>query len=167
MPRQHVLNKRILKSKWGKRANKHANKRIIYWTPFWNKVNVEIDCNESSNVGDDLLKGARCDAMLLRPNKAETVVFGCHRPGHKIVWSDYVMQNVGVSFSTDAASQFLWKITFQFEMEKRVFYECFITESKGAWVDSRCGVVLGVVNFRNLGRLGMNSYVRCVVEFFG
>ena len=23
-----------------KRANKHANKRIIYWPPFWNKVYV-------------------------------------------------------------------------------------------------------------------------------
>jgi len=21
-----------------KRANKHANKRVIYWPPFWNKV---------------------------------------------------------------------------------------------------------------------------------
>jgi len=21
-----------------KRANKHANKRMIYWAPFWNKV---------------------------------------------------------------------------------------------------------------------------------
>ena len=39
MPRQHVEN---TKEFWGeneaKRANKHADKRIIYWPPFWNKV---------------------------------------------------------------------------------------------------------------------------------
>ena len=107
------------------------------------------------------MKGARCDAMLLRPNKAETVVFNCHPLGHKIVWSDYVMQNVGVSFSHRCGITVSLENNLSFEREKRVFHECFITESKGAWVDSRCGVVLGVVNFRNLGRLGMNSYVRC------
>ena len=39
MPRQHVENTKEFSSENGaKRANKHANKRIIYWPPFWNKV---------------------------------------------------------------------------------------------------------------------------------
>ena len=39
MPRQHVENRKEFWSEnEAKRANKHANKRIIYWTPFWNKV---------------------------------------------------------------------------------------------------------------------------------
>ena len=83
---------------------------------------------------------ARCDAMVLRPNKAETVVFGCQRSGHKIVWSDYVMQNVGVSFSYRCGITVSLENNLSFEREKRVFHECFITESKGAWVDSRCKV---------------------------
>ena len=35
-------------------------------------------------------------AMLLRPNKAETVVFGCQSPGYKIVRSDDSKQNFSV-----------------------------------------------------------------------
>ena len=39
MPRQHVENtKEFWSENEAKRANKHANKRIIYWPPFWNKV---------------------------------------------------------------------------------------------------------------------------------
>ena len=39
MPRQHVENTKEFGSEnEAKRANKHANKRIIYWPPFWNKV---------------------------------------------------------------------------------------------------------------------------------
>ena len=39
MPRQHVENTKEFSSEnEAKRANKHANKRIIYWPPFWNKV---------------------------------------------------------------------------------------------------------------------------------
>ena len=39
MPRQHVENtKEFCSENEAKRANKHANKRIIYWPPFWNKV---------------------------------------------------------------------------------------------------------------------------------
>ena len=41
MPRQHVENtKEFWSENEAKRANKHANKRIIYWPPFWNKVYV-------------------------------------------------------------------------------------------------------------------------------
>ena len=35
----------------------------------------------------------RRDATLLRPNKAETVCFGCQCPGYKIVRSDDLKQN--------------------------------------------------------------------------
>ena len=39
MPRQHVENtKEFCSENEAKRANKHANRRIIYWPPFWNKV---------------------------------------------------------------------------------------------------------------------------------
>ena len=39
MPRQHVENTKEFGSEnEAKRANKHADKRIIYWPPFWNKV---------------------------------------------------------------------------------------------------------------------------------
>ena len=39
MPRQPVENtKEFWNENEAKRANKHANKRIIYWPPFWNKV---------------------------------------------------------------------------------------------------------------------------------
>ena len=39
MPRQHVENtKEFWSENEAKRANKHANKGIIYWRPFWNKV---------------------------------------------------------------------------------------------------------------------------------
>ena len=39
MPRHHVENtKEFWSENEAKRANKHANKRIIYWPPFWNKV---------------------------------------------------------------------------------------------------------------------------------
>ena len=39
MPRQHLKNtKEFWSENEAKRANKHANKRIIYWPPFWNKV---------------------------------------------------------------------------------------------------------------------------------
>ena len=39
MPRQHVENTKEFGSEnEANRANKHANKRIIYWPPFWNKV---------------------------------------------------------------------------------------------------------------------------------
>ena len=39
MPRQHEENTKEFGSEnEAKRANKHANKRIIYWPPFWNKV---------------------------------------------------------------------------------------------------------------------------------
>ena len=39
MPRQHVENtKEFWSENEAKRANKHANKRIIYRPPFWNKV---------------------------------------------------------------------------------------------------------------------------------
>ena len=39
MPRQHVENtKEFCGENEANRANKHANKRIIYWPPFWNKV---------------------------------------------------------------------------------------------------------------------------------
>ena len=39
MPRQHVENtKEFCGENEAKKANKHANKRIIYWPPFWNKV---------------------------------------------------------------------------------------------------------------------------------
>ena len=39
MPRQHVENtKEFWSENEAKRANKHTNKRIIYWPPFWNKV---------------------------------------------------------------------------------------------------------------------------------
>ena len=39
MPRQHGENtKEFSNENEAKRANKHANKRIIYWPPFWNKV---------------------------------------------------------------------------------------------------------------------------------
>ena len=39
MPRQHVENTKEFSSEnEAKRANKHADKRIIYWPPFWNKV---------------------------------------------------------------------------------------------------------------------------------
>ena len=39
MPRQHVENTKEFSSEnEAKRANKHANRRIIYWPPFWNKV---------------------------------------------------------------------------------------------------------------------------------
>ena len=39
MPRQHVENtKEFWSENEAKRAKKHANKRIIYWPPFWNKV---------------------------------------------------------------------------------------------------------------------------------
>ena len=41
MPPQHVENtKEFWSESESKRANKHANKRIIYWLPFWNKVYV-------------------------------------------------------------------------------------------------------------------------------
>ena len=41
MPRQHVENtKEFCSENEAKRANKHANRRIIYWPPFWNKVYV-------------------------------------------------------------------------------------------------------------------------------
>ena len=41
MPRQHVENtKEFCGENEAKRANKHANKRIIYWPQFWNKVYV-------------------------------------------------------------------------------------------------------------------------------
>ena len=39
MPRQHVENTKEFRSEnEAKRANKHANRRIIYLPPFWNKV---------------------------------------------------------------------------------------------------------------------------------
>ena len=39
MPRQHVENtKEFCSENEAKRANKHANRRIISWPPFWNKV---------------------------------------------------------------------------------------------------------------------------------
>ena len=39
MPRQHVENtKEIWSENEAKKANKHANKRIIYWPPLWNKA---------------------------------------------------------------------------------------------------------------------------------
>ena len=39
MPRQLVGNtKEFCGENEAKRANKHANKRIIYWPSFWNKV---------------------------------------------------------------------------------------------------------------------------------
>ena len=39
MPRQHVENTKEFGSEnEAKGANKHANKRIIYWPPFWNKM---------------------------------------------------------------------------------------------------------------------------------
>ena len=39
MPRQHVeKTKGFWSENEAERANKHANKRIIYWPPFWNKV---------------------------------------------------------------------------------------------------------------------------------
>ena len=44
MPRQHVENTKEFSSEnEAKRANKHANKRIIYWPPFWNKVYIELE----------------------------------------------------------------------------------------------------------------------------
>ena len=79
---------------------------------------------------------ARCDAIVVRPNKAETVVFGYQRLGHKIVWSDYVMQNVSVSFSLRRDITVSLENKLSFEREKRVFHGCFVTESKGAWADS-------------------------------
>ena len=43
MPRQHVENtKEFWSENEAKRANKHGNKRIIYWPPFWNKVYYQI-----------------------------------------------------------------------------------------------------------------------------
>ena len=49
MPRQHVENtKEFCSENEAKRANKHANRRIIYLPPFWNKVYRALDftCNE-------------------------------------------------------------------------------------------------------------------------
>ena len=86
-------------------------------------------------TSDDPLK-ARWDAILLRPNKAETVVFGCQYPGHEIVWSDYVMQNVSISFPHRRGITVSSETNLSFEREKHVFHECFMTESKGVWVDS-------------------------------
>ena len=41
MPRQHVENtKEFWNENEAKRVNKHTNKRIIYWPPFWNKVYI-------------------------------------------------------------------------------------------------------------------------------
>ena len=51
--------------------------------------------------------------MLLRPNKVETVVFGCQYTGHEIMQGgDLILKNCSVSLPTDAASQFLYKLTF-------------------------------------------------------
>ena len=49
MPRQHVENtKEFWSENEAKRANKHANKGIIYWPPFWNKMYsvfyLPVDC---------------------------------------------------------------------------------------------------------------------------
>ena len=83
-------------------------------------------------TSDDPLK-ARWDAILLRPNKAETIVFGCQ--GHEIVWSDYVMQNVNVSFPHRRSITVSLENNLSLGKEKRVFHECFMPESKGAGVD--------------------------------
>ena len=49
MPRQHVENtKEFWSENEAKRANKHANKRIIYWPPFWNKVYANYKLQEKT-----------------------------------------------------------------------------------------------------------------------
>ena len=59
--------------------------------------------------------------MLLRPNKVETVVFGCQCTGHEIMQGDdLILKNCSVSLPIDAASQFLYKpAILSFEREKR------------------------------------------------
>ena len=50
MPRQHVENtKEFWSEKEAKRANKHANKRMIYWPPFWNKVYGKSETRKATN----------------------------------------------------------------------------------------------------------------------
>mgnify|MGYP006973408935 CR=1 FL=1 len=51
MPRQHVENtKEFWSENEAKRTNKHANKRIFYWPPFWNKVYYVFFANYSNEL---------------------------------------------------------------------------------------------------------------------
>ena len=59
MPRQHVKNtKEFGGENEAKRANKHANKRIIYWPPFWNKV---YSLCKMVSLGQKLKMPKRCE----------------------------------------------------------------------------------------------------------
>ena len=49
-------------------------------------------------------------AVLIRPYKAETVIFGCQCPGHEIVQEDDLI--LVFLFPNDTASQFLYKLSF-------------------------------------------------------
>ena len=57
--------------------------------------------------------------MLLRPNKAQIVVFGCQCPVHKIVRSDYLMQNFSGSLPHERGITFFSETNLLFEREKR------------------------------------------------
>ena len=94
---------------------------------------TQIDCKGRSRLGVYPLK-ARRYAVLLRLDKAETVVFGCQCPGHKIMRSDHSMQNFSVSFSHQRGTTVSLETNLSFERKKHLFHECFMVESKGEWV---------------------------------
>lgn len=61
--------------------------------------------------------------VVLRLDKVETIVFGCQCPGHKIVRSDYLMQNFSVSSSLQRSFTVSLETNFSFEREKHVFHD--------------------------------------------
>ena len=48
-----------------KRANKHANKRIIYWPPFWN--NIQLSPEGKVNSGGYILRQGIYPALFTDP----------------------------------------------------------------------------------------------------
>ena len=78
MPRQHVENTKEFSSEnEAKRANKHANKRIIYWAPFWNKVYKDIQGHLRSfgaGLADSSIKN-EAELLLSRAGKKKSFMY--------------------------------------------------------------------------------------------